>query len=65
MFDQVDLIDGVDEVVGLHDAPENPVHADAHLPLRITRESHEQRVGLVHIRMGPTGVLAVEPEERR
>ena len=65
MFDQVDLVDDVHEVVRLDDTPEDPVDAETQFPLRIARLAQEQRVGLVHIRVGAAGVLAIEPVERR
>ena len=47
MFDQVDLIDDVHQVVRLNNAPEDPVGTDAQLPLRVASIAHEHRVGLV------------------
>ena len=66
VFDEIDLVDDVDEVLRLGDAPEHSVDAQPQLPLAgAAHRAEQQHVRLVQVPVRAVGVGRVVPKERR
>ena len=62
MFDQVDLVDDIDQVSGFHHAPEYAVVTQAQFPFPVAEGAGKQEVCFPQVEMGSTAVCAVVAE---
>ena len=65
MLDHVGLVDDIHQVARFRDSPEDPIRAEAQLPLTVSDLTEHKQVGFTHIEMGAARVRAVVAEERR
>ena len=52
MFEEVDLVDDIDQVLRFGNAPEHPVHAQPHLPFALAELAEQQSIRFPQIPMG-------------
>ena len=64
IFDEVGLIDDIDQIARFRDAPEHPVDSEANLPFTFAQRAVQQQVGFAQVGVGQGPVRGVETEER-
>ena len=63
MFDEVGLVDDIDQVVRFYDTPEHLIEAEAQLPLVIANFAEQQQIGFTQVGMGTVRIRGVVAEK--
>ena len=65
MFNEIDLVDDIDQALRFDHAPEHLVHTQAQFPFIITDAAEQQQIGFTQVYVGTARVRGVVTKKRR